>query len=884
MATMRELIARVRYWRRSRRHDADLAEEMAVHREMTERRLIEEGADPIEAARAAARALGNGLSAQHAARDVWIPAWFQDISQDVRFAARLLAKERWFTMAVVVALALGIGANTAVFTLVNAVNWRGLPVEQPQRIVAVYSFDPGGRRVGASFDDFKDWQRANQTFDGLAAITGTFVTIGDTERAPDRVMAAYVSWNTFRLLGDQPVQGRDFVEDDDREGAPAVVVLGYRIWRDRYGSDAGLIGRTIAVNGQPAIVIGVMADGFQFPALADAWQPLTQAPGVLTARRDARNLRIVGRLAANTGMSRATADVNAIASRLALAYPDTNAGVRATVEPFTGRADQPFLLAMFGAVAFVLLIACANVANLLLARASHRAREMTLRATLGASRWRVTRQLLVESLMLAMMAGGLGLVIAKLCMVLFVSDVDAGGIAYWVRWTMDGRVFGFLAAISAMTFLLFGVGPALFLSRGASAEVLKEGGRTSTSGLRARRSSTVLLVTELALTLVLLAGASLMTRSLLAMQANDLVIDSARLLTANVTPSPQKYPEPAQRLEFLRRLEERLRVIPVLASATLASSVPFVGAVSRRLAIDGRNQRTDVRQPVVLVVTVGARYFDTLGLPLLAGRPFTNVDGSAGHDSVIVNRAFAARFFPNLDPIGQRIRLTAPTEPAEKAEWMTIVGVSPTVRQQPQEQTVDAVAYVPFTSTLGSGFPSSISLIVRTDAEPAALTGTLREELRQLDADLAVSRIQPLEYYLRQSRWSHRLFSRVFGLFAGIAVVLSVIGLYAVTAYAVGQRTQEIGVRLALGAQRGQVVWLFVRQMAVRLAAGLVIGLAGAFGLGTLLQGLLVGTSPTDPVALVTSMLCLVFAAAAATLVPTRRATRLDPVAALRHE
>lgn len=368
------------------------------------------------------------------------------------------------------------------------------------------------------------------------------------------------------------------------------------------------------------------------------------------------------------------------------------------------------------------------------------------------------------------------------------------------------------------------------------------------------------------------------------MQARDMVIDSPRLLTALVTPLPQKYPTHEQRTRFFADLESRLRAIPILAAATLTSNLPFISAPSRRLAIEGHEEQGVAVQPVVLAVTIGNRYFETLGLPISLGRAFTDLDGTAGHDSAIVNRAFVTRFFPNQDPIGRRIRVTNASTPSEPATWSTIVGVAPTVRQQPQQQTVDAVVYLPFKAALRSALPETISLIVRTDADPAGLAGTLREEVRHLDPDLVVSRVLPLDFYLRQGQWSHRLFSRVFGAFAAVALLLSAVGLYAVTSYAVGQRTQEIGVRMALGAERGHVLWLFARRLLLQLAFGLIVGLAGAFGLGTLLRGLLVQTSPTDPVTLGTAVVCLVVAAALATFVPARRAMSLDPVRALRHE
>lgn len=874
------MLRRLWHLLRARQHDVDLQEELAAHRTMLQEQFEADGASARDAATSAQRTMGNDLAARERARDVWVMPWLQDIGSDIRFAARLLLKERVFSIAAVVVLALGIGANTTVFTLVYGINWRGLPVAEPERVVVVYPFDQSGRRQSTSYPEFQDWLAATQTFEGLAALSTAMVNLGDEGRAPDRVMVTHASWNAFRLLGDRPVLGRDFVREDDAVGADPVMLIGYHVWRDRYASAPDVIGRTITVDGRPVVIIGVMAEGMQFPAMSDAWMPIGQTPAAAAMQRATRNLRIFGRVAAGAGMAEATAEVNGIAARLAVDYPDTNKDVRVALEPFTGRANEPFLYAMFAAVGFVLCIACANVASLLLARAAHRSQEIALRGALGASRWRVVRQLLVESLMMAVLAAGLGMLLGRVGMWLFVGDTDPRGIAYWVDWSMDGRVFTFLAIAATATFLLFGVTPALVLSRGMRGEALKEAGRGNARS--SRRSTNALLVVELALTVVLLTGATLMTRSLLAMDVRDRVIDSSQLVTASVTPPTRKYPTPEQRLAFLRQLEERLRGMPMVSAATLASNLPFVSGSSRRLTIEGRDDGAP-QPPTVLSVTVGDGYFETLGLPIVAGRTFTALDGTEGHDSVIVNRAFAARFFVNQDPIGQRIRLANPNA-KDVAAVMTIVGVSPTVRQQPQSQTIDAVAYVPFRSAMRGEAPVSMSLIVRTTATPDAVVGTLREELRQLDPDLALSKIEALDVAVRSARWTHRLFSRVFTVFAGIALLLSAVGLYAVIAYAVGQRTQEIGVRMALGAQRGDVAWLFARRACVQLAVGLAVGLAGALGLGTLLGGLLVETRPTDPITLVIVVGALIAASVVATMVPVRRALRLDPVAALRHE
>jgi predicted permease len=594
-------------------------------------------------------------------------------------------------------------------------------------------------------------------------------------------------------------------------------------------------------------------------------------------------MRAFGRLADEVTIAQAQAELNTIVERLAREHPETNKELHPIVGPYTGTANQPIFLALFGAVGFVLLIACANVANLLLARAAGRSREISIRISLGGGRWRLVRQLLVESLVLALVAGVAGFAIAAAGVKLFALNVEGINFAYWYqdRWTMDRRVLAFATSVCVGTAFVFGLVPALQLSAPSVNDSLKNNVRTDTGGVGTRRWTSLLLICELAFTLILLAGAGLMIRSFLAIYRADSIIDASRLLTMTVRLPNRKYVTPAQRIALLDRLEERLGRLPPIRSEALTNAVPFIGSATRRLAVDNRPMGGADGEATVSQVLIGDRYFETLDLPLVRGRAFTQTDGTAGNETAIVNQRLVSMFFPNEDPIGRRLRLVDPNAPAATPAppWLTIVGVSRTVRQQ-FFRDIDPVVYLPYRTNPGLG----PMLMIRGQGEPTALTSLVREEVRALDPDLAVSRVRPLDVWMRQSRWGYRVFGTMFGLFAAIAVVLSAVGLYAVTAYSVTQRTREIGVRMALGAQARQVAWLFVQRAVTPLVVGVGGGLAGALGVGRVMRGFLVQTSATDPFTLVMIAALVIVVAIAACLLPAWRATRLDPVAALRYE
>lgn len=815
--------------------------------------------------------------------------------QDVQFALRLLLKDKWFSLIAVVALALGIGVNAAVFTFVNAVLIRGLPYADSDRIMALNTRDTvRDRQGGVSYLDFRDWAAATKTFSGLGAYTGGNFNISDEGRSPERFNGAFMSSHTFRLLGQAPLLGRDFRPEEDRPGSPSVVMISSKVWKNRYGSDPNVIGRSVRVNEAPAVIIGVMPDGFGFPFNTEAWQPLSGIADLETQKRNSRNFQVFGRLAPEVSQDQATAEMVAIGARLAADYPDTNKDIQPNVQTINqaqnGGPIRATFLSLMGAVAFVLLIACANVANLLLARSAHRSREISVRVSIGASRWRIIRQLLVESILLALIAGVLGLALSVYGIRLFdEATVDAGR-PYWIQFTMDTRVFVFLAAVCLGTGIIFGLAPALHVARTDVNEVLKEGGRSGSAGIRVRRWSTGLIIGELALTLALLAGAGFMMRNFLTLYRFDLGIDTSKLITTALQIPERKYPSLEQRLAFYQRLQERLEGNPRIKSVTVASNIPMQGGFGRRLAIDGKPLASGEQPPMVTMLTIDPRYFETIGLPLIRGRAFTHADGAAGQETAIINTRFAQMHFPGEDPIGRRITLSIdlaggapPAGGIPVSLTATIIGIAPNLRQRDfAARDPDPIAYLPYRMD-----PRVfMTLIAKSDGDPNTLTPVLREEIRAVDADLPLFNVRTMDAVLAQMRWPFRVFGAMFALFAGIALVLSAVGLYAVTAYSVSQRTSEIGVRMALGAQSNQVAWLFLRRAFFHVGVGLTLGVAAALGVGRIFESanLLVQNNGRDPVTIGTIAVILAAVALGACFFPARRATGLDPVVALRRE
>ena len=883
LGALREQCARIRAWFRTGDLDRDFEEELQSHVAMLTEDNLRRGLTPEEARRAALIRVGGAASLHERHREArGLPA-FDTLLHDLRFALRLLVKDRWFTAAVVVALALGVGVNTTVFTVINGWNLRDLPVDEPGRVMHLGTRDAQGRPRGVSYPDFLDWRDGLRAFTGLAAYADTSMILGVEGRPADHLAGCFVSANAFSALRERPIVGRDFRPEDDRPGAAPVIIIGHGVWTERLGADPSAIGRTIRVNGAPATIVGVMPPGFMFPYLAEIWQPIAQMPDLAPQSRDARAIGVFGRLADGVTLAEARAELSAFGTALAAQFPATNQGVQGTVTNFTERyfgsiTDGPPLILMV-AVGFVLLIACANAANLLLARAASRAPEISLRRALGASRGRIVRQLFVESLLLAALAGVFGFLLAWPLTRAIAAETADFGLPYWARITFDGRVFGFVAAICVATALVFGLAPAWKLSRAGTAERLRDAARTTSEGPRSRRWMSGLLVGEIALSVVLLASAGLLIRSARALYAADQAIDVSNLVTARLSLPPGQYGTPQERIAFYEQLELRLASIPSMSSAAIGTALPFFGATRRDVALDSDLDPAAAGTRSAQTLAIGSRYFETLGLSLQRGRPFDARDGLPGQETVIVNERFVTAYLPGPDAIGRRIRLIDSGSARTSSSPLTIVGIAPSVRHAPATEA-GPVVYLPWRARPAA----TMQVMMRSRGNTAASVSLMREEVRALDADVPLYNISTLERLSQQSRWTQRAVSSLLGLFASIATLLSAMGLYAVTTYSISRRTSEIGIRMALGAQRLQVAWLFLRGTLVHVGLGLTIGVAGAAAMGQVLRGVLVQTNALDPFTFAIVVVLLAVVAMVACLAPTWRASALDPAVALRRD
>ena len=877
---LRRGVARLRALFTRRQEDRDFDEELASHLAMMTEDNMRRGLSRDAARRAAVIRLGPASSLRARHREVRGWPLVETIAQDLRFAIRLMTKERWFSAAAIVVLALGIGANTVGFTAVNGTFLRGLPFDEADRLLVISWQHRAGRRLNASHPELQDW-RKSKAFEQLAAYSDRAMSISDGVMVPEPVHGTMVTINAFTTVRQPPLIGRDFIDSDQRPDADPVVIIGHGIWQRRYGGDPAALGKTLRIDGRPATIVGVMPAGMQFPENADLWVPLIPTEG--QRARTSRGLRVFGRLATGAGRGEAQAEFNGIAKQLQTAYPEAMTDIAGTlVETFPARyiggGGRPMLMTVMAATGCVLLIACANVATLLLSKGTSRAREIAARMALGATRGRILRQLLIESAVLGVVGGGLGLVLANAG----TRMLDAAlreSMPYWVSFRLDYSVFAYVAGLCLFTATAFGLGPALQVSKTNSAEVLKEGGRGSVGSRRTRRFAAAMVVTELAMTIVLLVGAGTMIRSFMSLYFVDLGFEADRLTAMRVQLPAARYPGAEARLTFFDRLQARIEALPGIEVASITNGVPPLDGGERLLEIEGR-PATDP-PPFVGTVTVSPRFFDALGIPLVRGRPFDERDGSAGTGTVIINARLAAQFFPGEDPIGRRLRFTQRQRPAGAPAdmWRTIVGVSPLVKQgSPSDHYVNAVVYIP----LRQETPSSASLLVRSPLPPASVMDAVRREVQQIDPDQPVFPIQTVTEVVAADRWWQRTWGLTFGLLAAIGLLLSSVGLSAVMICAVTARTQEIGVRLALGAQRRQVRWLILRRGVAQLAIGTTLGLAGSLLLRRLLPAGIEGISSHDPIALGGIVLVLSVIGVVACLEPARRATRVDPIVTLR--
>ena len=799
--------------------------------------------------------------------------------EDVRFGLRAMAKNPGFTAIAVIALALGIGVNAIVFAIANGILLKNMPFVS-DRIMYLSSSNParGDDGSGVSYPDFRDWREQAKSFDGMALYRFRDTNLSDKSGVPSRYNVSEITPNTFSLIGQKPVIGRDFVADDGKPGAARVAILGDRIWANRYGGSPSVIGMTIRIDDVVTTVIGVMRPGFRFPLDSDVWTAFI--PGAKSEKRDARDGSAIGELAPGLAPTAAKAEMNTIGRNLERAYPDTNKDIRIAVhtfsEEFAGPEFTALIAALMGAVLFVLLIACANVANMLLARAVDRSREISIRIALGAGRWRIIRQLLVESVMLAILGGIFGWLISKWGLRVFESHVR-DQIPSWVDFSMDYRGFVYLAVITLGTGLLFGLAPALRLSRLDVNASLKDGARGASTGGRGKYLSGILVVAEMALAVILLAGAGVMIRSFLNVYETRTGVNEKNVLVMRLALPEAKYPHPEDQIAFHERVKARLEALPGVETACVSITMPTGGSLTYPYEIEGR-PRIDKNSQNDALLVISPDYFRAMDVRLLRGRAFTDADGAAGPPVAIVNQRFAEKFFPGDDPVGKRLRIFEDNKPGA---WMAVVGVAPNILQNDvAAHEFDPLIYVPYRQKP----MRDMALMARTRVPPATLSTAFRREVQAVDEDMPLYNVRTLEERLALNYWEQGVLGSLFGVFAAIALVLASVGLYAVIANSVSQRTKEIGVRMALGASAHHILKLVFAQGMLQLAIGLVLGLAGAFATTRILASQLVHVSPTDPVTFVLISLVLSAAAALGCLIPSRRAMAVDPVIALRQD
>ena len=793
--------------------------------------------------------------------------------QDLRYGFRMLFKHRGFTAIAVLTLALGIGATTAIFSVVDAVILRPPPFEEPERVVRMWGKFSQGNQAATSPPDFLDYRAQNSTFEEFAAMRpSSYNLTGDAE--PERVIAAQVTTNFFRALGVRPIHGRDFSAEEEQSGLAEVAIISEGLWRRRFGGVLPIVGKTLTLDGRSYTVVGVAPNAARLLDDSDLWAPLTFDSPDMKIRRF-HFLRAFGRLKPGITLQQAQADCDAVAIGLEKQYPDSNTSWRLRLVPLReemlGDVRTP-LYVLLGAVAFVLLIACANVANLLLARAAGRQKEIAIRSAMGARPRRLIRQLLTESIVLATAGGGVGLFLAVWGTELLVK-VAPDTIARAGEIGVDNRVLGFTLLVSLFCGIVFGLVPALQTSKPDLNGSLKEGGKGTAAGRSHNRTHGFLVVTEMALALVLLVGAGLLVQSFRRLQNVDPGFDPTNTLTMRLFLPESKYGEPGKARTFVDQVLERVAALPGVKAVGTTTHLPLRGGGDTYFKIEGRPFEDPNRQVTALNPGISHDYLNAMGIALVKGRPFTDQETKEPQKTVIINEAFAREYFPDEDPLGKRLIIDL-----GESFRCEIIGVTRDIRQFSLQSQSTPTMYLP---TINVGRPN---LVVRTSGDPLAMSSAVRAAVQSIDKDQPVANVASMEQILSSSVGEPRFRTLLFSVFAALALVLAGVGIYGVMSYTVARRTHEIGIRMALGARPGDTVKLVVGEGLTLALIGVAVGLAGAFGLTRLMSSLLFGVSATDPLTFAVIAVLLTGVAAAACYIPARRATRVDPMTALRCE
>jgi putative ABC transport system permease protein len=809
--------------------------------------------------------------------------------QDLRYGLRMLLKKPGFTVVAIITLALGIGANTAIFSVVNAVLIKPLPYKEPERLIWWWEQQPQLAQAPLSPGDLADFQAQNQTFEQVAGIRDTLLTLTGNG-APEPLRGEIVSANYFAMLGVPPILGRALQADDGQKGAPRVAVLSHTLWQRRFGGDANVIGQSLRISGEDVTVVGVMPASFNAPTeRAEIWvNPHATIPDFLFTDRNEQRLqshgshflKAIGRLKPGVTREQAQADIDAIFDHIHQQYTYTaNHFIRLVPlhERITGQMRSALLL-VFGAVGLVLLIACANVANLMLARATGRSREMAIRAALGASRWRTIRQLFTESLLIAVIGGAVGVLLAVWGVDLLVS-LSPTDTPRLNEIGLDWRVLGFTLVATLLTGILFGLAPVLFASRIDINQTLKEGARSVSAGTARHRLRSGLVVAEIALALVVMIAAGLLVRSFIRLQSVDPGFNPDHLLTMYVGLLDPKYEQPGARLRFIKELVPKLKALPGVEAVAFGNDFPIAGTdSSSNPTVEGRAPAQENEELLAGMHPVSAGYFDALGIRMIKGRDFNERDNDSAPPVAIINETMARTLWPDQDPLGKHFTFDSPKSP--NFRWTEVIGVVADVKHDGLNAASGMHAYL---SNLQQTWPFH-TIALRSRLDNAALLAGVQQTIQSLDPDQPVFDVRPMSAIMSEAVAERRLTLALSSLFAVVALLLAGVGIYGVIAYSVTQRTHEIGLRLALGAQQANILGLVLKQGAGLALTGVAVGVAGAFAVTRLMASLLFEVSATDPLTFIAIAVLIIFVALLACYIPARRATRVDPMVALRYE